>query len=69
MNFSVRKDLRRILERAEACGWVFKITSNHIKGTHPNGQTATIGKTPSDHRALKNIEHHLKLRKQNADHR
>lgn len=60
---TTNKDLRKILKEAEANGWVFEKRERHIKGRHPNGQTATIAQTPSDRRALLNIKSHLKVRK------
>lgn len=56
------KDLKKILREAEINGWVFEKRGTHIKGKNPNGQTATISISPSDHRALKNIQRDLKLR-------
>lgn len=59
--FTNNKALRKLLRDAETRGWVFSRGTRHIKGKHPNGQTATISVSPSDHRALKNIERDLKL--------
>lgn len=58
------KDLKKILREAEINGWVFEKRRTHIKGKHPNGQTVTISISPSDYRALKNIQRDLKLRYQ-----
>jgi hypothetical protein len=56
------KELKKLLKNAEGEGWLFIPSSNHIKGKHPNGQTTTISRTPSDWRVLKNIQRDLKLR-------
>lgn len=61
--FTSNKTLRKILRDAEAQGWVFTKGNRHIKGKHPTGQTATISVSPSDFRALKNIERDLKVRR------
>lgn len=55
------KDLRKLLKSAEAAGWEFTHKNHHIKGKHPNGKTATISRSPSDGRAIKNIEKDLKV--------
>jgi hypothetical protein len=62
MRLTNDKSLNALLKDAEQNGWVFTVTSNHIKAKHPSGQTATIAKTPSDFRALKNIRSHLKVK-------
>ena len=56
------KELKKILKSAAGEGWEFSQHRGHIKGKHPNGQTATISRSPSDWRALKNIERDLKVR-------
>ncbi len=56
------KELRAILREAESAGWRFDKRKHHIIGKHPNGQTATISITPSDHRAVMNIKSSLKVR-------
>lgn len=56
------KVLREILRNAERDGWVFSRNKGHIKGKHPNGQTATISVSPSDWRVTRNIQKDLKIR-------
>jgi hypothetical protein len=56
------KDLKWLLREAEAEGWMFEKRERHIRGKHPNGQTATISISPSDRRALMNIKRDLKVR-------
>jgi hypothetical protein len=63
MILTTNKDLRKLLKEAEEAGWEFTKRERHIKGRHPNGQTATIALTPSDRRALLNIQSYLKVRK------
>jgi predicted RNA binding protein YcfA (HicA-like mRNA interferase family) len=55
------KDLKLLLKNAEARGWVFSKGVRHIKGKHPSGKTTTISVSPSDNRALKNIERDLRI--------
>lgn len=55
------KELRRILKEAEANGWVFSRGRKHIKGKHTSGKTTAMAVTPSDHRALLNIQKALKV--------
>lgn len=62
MNLTNSKDLRKVLKSAADNGWEFSAHRNHIKGKHPTGQTATISRTPSDGRALKNIMQTLRIR-------
>lgn len=62
MSLTNDRTLKDILRDAEADGWSFSKGIRHIKGKHPNGQTATISVTPSDRRAYKNIQRDLKLR-------
>ena len=62
MNLTNNKDLKKLLKEAESAGWMFLMNRNHIKGKHPNGQTTTISRSPSDWRVLKNIQRDLKLR-------
>lgn len=59
---TVNKELRNILKNAAAQGWHFEARGSHIKGRHPNGQTTTISRTPSDGRAIKNIQRDLKIK-------
>ena len=62
MNLTGNKDLKKLLKKAEETGWGFSTHRGHIKGKHPNGQTTTISRSPSDWRVLKNIQRDLKLR-------
>jgi hypothetical protein len=55
------KDLNALLRDAAEKGWVFIVTPKHIKARHPSGKTATISKTPSDSRTLKNVRSYLKV--------
>ena len=62
MNLTGNKDLKKLLKEAKDAGWSFSTHRGHIKGKHPNGQTTTISRSPSDWRVLKNIQRDLKLR-------
>ena len=62
MNLTGNKDLKKLLKEAEDSGWNFSMHRGHIKGKHPNGQTTTISRSPSDWRVLKNIQRDLKVR-------
>jgi len=55
------KDLRKLLKSAEDAGWEFTHKNHHIKGKHPSGKTTTISRSPSDGRAIKNIEKDLRI--------
>ena len=55
------KDLNKLLKSAMEQGWEFTHKNNHIKGRHPNGKTTTISRSPSDGRAIKNIEKDLRI--------
>jgi predicted RNA binding protein YcfA (HicA-like mRNA interferase family) len=59
---TANKDLKKLLKDAEGVGWVFTMNKAHIKGRHPNGQTTTISRTPSDWRVLKNIQRDLRIK-------
>lgn len=58
---TTNKDLRTILKDAAQRGWEFTCKNNHIKGKHASGKTTTISRSPSDGRAIKNIERDLKV--------
>lgn len=55
------KDLNKLLKLAQGRGWEFTCKNNHIKGSHPSWGAATISRSPSDNRAIKNIKKDLKL--------
>ena len=61
MRLTGDKDLNVLLKEAANNGWVFTVTPKHIKARHPSGKTATISKTPSDPRTLKNVRSYLKV--------
>lgn len=60
-SFGVPKDLRLLLEAAEAQGWTFSRRKGaHIKGVHfATGRTVTVSATASDWRAICNIKSDL----------
>ena len=59
----MKKDLNKIVKTAEKQGWDIKITGGgHLKWTGPEGQIVFSARTPSDHRAIQNIIHELKIR-------
>ena len=63
MRMTSDKDLNALLKEAAENGWVFTKTPNHIKAKHPSGKTATISRSPSDARTLKNVRSYLKVNK------
>ena len=55
------RDLRRIVRDAEARGWTCDLTrKGHLKLRHPSGAIVIAAWSPSDHRALKNLEARLR---------
>jgi hypothetical protein len=61
MKLSSNKDLNKLLKSAMERGWEFTHKNNHIKGRHISGKTTTVSRSPSDGRAIKNIERDLKV--------
>lgn len=62
MAIKVHKSLRPLVRYAEEHGWTVEITKKpHLKFTAPERPTIFGSYTPSDYRAIKNIE--SKLRK------
>lgn len=56
----VSKDMNDLFKRAKAQGWtVHRRNNNHYLIEGPDGQKVFCGGTPSDHRAIKNIESDL----------
>lgn len=53
----IPKDLRKLLDRAAREGWVSVHTKGgHLCLIHTNGARVYAASTPSDHRALRNLE-------------
>ncbi len=51
-----QKELQQLIDQALAQGWKLTRSKQHFVLLSPDGTTiVTVGKTPSDHRALKNI--------------
>jgi hypothetical protein len=58
---SLVKELRALLTLAENQGWRVTMTQkNHYKLVAPNGKVVFTSSTPSDSRAIKNIERDLR---------
>jgi hypothetical protein len=53
---SVRKDLAKMAREYRRSGWVITKGRKHTKWTSPDGQTIFVPSTPSDQRALLNIQ-------------
>jgi hypothetical protein len=60
MKLTSNKDLRSLLRDAEQNGWTFSRKRKHIKGVRADGKIVTLGTTPSDWRALKNMQRDLR---------
>lgn len=55
------KELKKLLKEAEQRGWFFVQAKKHIKGRHSvTGKMVCTSITPSDHRALLNIDKDLR---------
>jgi len=55
------KDLKQICADAERKGWTVKPTNGgHLKWVHTSGAVMFSAQTPSDHRAIKNIESRIR---------
>jgi len=55
------KELKKLLKEAEQRGWSFVQAKKHIKGRHAvTGKMVSTSMTPSDHRALLNINKDLR---------
>jgi len=60
---SPNRDLRNLIELAQAQGWVVeRRNNNHLKWTSPTGYVVWSASTPSDRRALRNIARYLKIK-------
>jgi len=56
----MKKDMKRLIQAAEAAGWVVSRTKkNHLKFKAPSGAIVIASSTPSDHRSLKNTRAEL----------
>ena len=56
------KELNKLLSLANDQGWkVERAKNNHYKLLAPNGNIVFVSSTPSDHRALQNIERDLRV--------
>ena len=59
---SSNKDFRQLIKQAEEQGWVVTTTNGgHLRWTGPTGRVVFSAFSPSDHRALKNIEKELRV--------
>lgn len=57
----MKRDLHKLIEQVVARGWeVAKTSGGHLRWKHPSGSIVFTSSTPSDRRALKNIETHLR---------
>lgn len=56
------KDLKKLLQSATGRGWTFWKNGRHIRGAHTTGRKVSMSISPSDWRALKNIEQDLRIR-------
>lgn len=55
------KDLRQIRRDAEKRGWLIRLTNGgHLKWIWVNGTVLFSAQTPSDYRAIKNIENRIR---------
>lgn len=55
------KQLRQIMKAAAKRGWeIVKTNGGHFKWTHPDGAIMFTAQTPSDPRAIKNIESRIR---------
>ena len=53
----MRHDLERLLRAARACGWqVTRTRKSHWRLLHPNGGIVVASGSPSDRRALRNMQ-------------
>lgn len=60
MKATRNKDLNKILDRVRKRGATIDSKGPHVKVRFPNGRLVIVGSTPSDHRAILNIERHLR---------
>lgn len=61
VKMSALKELNNLLNLAVTQGWwVERSNNNHYKVYPPNGNIVFISSTPSDYRAIKNIERDLR---------
>lgn len=54
------KELKQLQEKYEPRGWLFVKGRKHTKAVFENGRVVFMASTPSDMRAIKNIESALK---------
>lgn len=56
-----RKEIKQLIKEAEDQGWVVSLTNgDHFKWLSPRGGVFFSAQTPSDWRAVKNVERDLK---------
>lgn len=56
------KETRQFLKRIEKRGWTWEERrSGHLRLEGPRGEFVFCSATPSDHRALKNIERNMRM--------
>lgn len=60
MKLTNNKTLRNLLKDATNYGWAFHRGRGHIKGVRTDGKTITVSASPSDSRAIKNIQRDLR---------
>lgn len=54
-------NIRELIEQLKEDGWQVEHTKGgHYKLTSPRGGVVFAGSTPSDHRAIRNVERYLK---------
>lgn len=59
---SLIKEVKYLVSLAENQGWRVSMThKNHYKLIAPNGKVVFVSSTPSDNRAIKNIERDLRV--------
>lgn len=64
----MKADLHKMIHDATDRGWeVARTNGGHFRWKHPNGSIVFTGSTPSDRRALKNIETHLRRVERQAE--
>jgi predicted RNA binding protein YcfA (HicA-like mRNA interferase family) len=57
----MRHDLAKLLRQASACGWqVTRTRKSHWLLRHPSGAVVVMSSTPSDPRALRNMQAQLR---------
>lgn len=60
---SSNKDFRQLIKKAEAQGWqVGQTNGGHLRWVSPEGKVVFSAFSPSDRRAVHNVERELKLK-------